>query len=88
MGVPSSVPRTTIVPNPVYDQLEVQGLVNITGAMDVEVADATGRIVFDKTILSVNGKVTISVTELLSGAYLLRLRSMGDVVFSSQFVKF
>lgn len=65
-----------VFPNPVAAALQVQGL---TGAAELQVVDASGRIVAAQHVTAGQREATIPVAALPTGLYGLRVQSSGQV---------
>jgi len=74
------VEELVIAPNPVNDRLTIIGESLLKDGLLIDLLDANGRIVKSSVINSGEIRVTLDVSNLLPGVYLLRLRSKNGKV--------
>lgn len=85
MGSPT---RMTLFPNPANDQLHITLEKAMDGPVMVEVFDATGRAVLQRTLnVSDAFQTHINVADLAQGSYMLRLSSGAGNATSARFMK-
>lgn len=85
MGSPA---RMTVFPNPATDQLFITLESIMNGPVQLDVLDATGRIVLHRTVNMNDAYQTyLPLTDLAQGSYLLRVSSAGQGSTSARFMK-
>ncbi len=68
--------EVTVEKNPAFELLELQVLLKGAQPIHIEVADAMGKVVFEKNIASTrSGEFPIDITSLRQGMYFVRVRT-------------
>lgn len=67
--------NVSVYPNPVSDVLNVQGLDKVEGAKTITMTSISGAVVYNQTYQQ-NEKVSIAVSGLSSGMYMLQINSV------------
>ena len=70
--------KFTISPNPAKDNIMLQFSKTITGKSTVEITDASGKIMFQKTVEVSGSNMSVSTATLPSGTYTVRLMNNGE----------
>jgi len=83
----ANIPKSTlrIFPNPVTALLNIEIPTNNKSCL-IEVIDINGKLLIQSNIPANNATITLDVSNLSSGAYLLKMKS-GNEVFVSNFIK-
>lgn len=76
----------SIYPNPANDVLNVLLPLNVLSNLTFEIIDARGRIVMNTSLVGIQNLLSINVSSLESGIYILQL-SDGSVQSSERFIK-
>ncbi|AEA45632.1 T9SS type A sorting domain-containing protein [Fluviicola taffensis] len=72
----------TLYPNPAINAVTIE-LTDLNAVVEMTVVDLVGNVVYNSTI---NGSITVDVSNLTSGVYVVRLNNKGQVS-STRFVK-
>lgn len=80
-----SKPTLRIFPNPVTSQINIENLA-INKACLIDVLDMNGKLLMQRNVPANSGTITLEVSILSSGAYLLKMRNGFDV-YVSNFIK-
>jgi hypothetical protein len=75
----------TVWPNPFSSEVNVKLEKEMTGVIDLDLIDLTGRLVFSERI-SAEGTIRINLSLLASGIYVLRIRNY-NFLFNYQIIK-
>lgn len=78
-------PTLRIFPNPVTSQINIENPA-INKACLIEVIDMNGKLIIQRNVPASIGTITLDVSNLSSGAYLLKMRN-GFEVYVSNFMK-
>ncbi|HEX2617968.1 MAG TPA: T9SS type A sorting domain-containing protein, partial [Flavobacteriales bacterium] len=68
----------TVYPNPADDRLNI-AFGDLTGSMDVQLLDITGRVVISRHLNNANGVESLDLTGIAAGEYGLRIRSNAGI---------
>jgi len=74
-----------LYPNPVQYQLNIQLLGNLTGQLEFQLFDTTGKLVREVTY-PLNREISVDLSDLASGVYLVRLQHQ-EKLFTSRIIK-
>lgn len=80
-----SKPTLRIFPNPVTSQINIENPA-VNKACLIEVFDMNGKLMIQRNVPASFGTITVDVSNLTSGSYLLKMKS-GNEVFVSNFIK-
>lgn len=83
--VENQLDKILIYPNPVYDNLNIEFIGNISDAKTIEIMDISGRIVAKQSVNNVPN-IRINTSQLQAGSYFVLIRSSQGVV-RKQFIK-
>ena len=86
LDVAFSEPEFSVFPNPAKDRVDMRWTQSIHGATQVDILDATGRLVRSKSLGLLplgDQQITLSVSDLSQGAYEVRMVTEGQSVFQT-----
>ena len=86
LDVAFSEPEFSVFPNPATDRVDIRWSQSKSGATQVDILDAAGRLVLSQALGSLplgEQQVTLSVANLAPGAYEMRLMTEGQTMFQS-----
>ena len=86
LDVAFSEPEFSVFPNPATDRVDIRWSQPKSGATQVDILDAAGRLVLSQTLGSLplgDQQVILSVSNLSPGTYQMRLTTDGQPMFQS-----
>lgn len=77
------LPAISVYPNPAHDALNIK-MVNISGKVDVEIYDATGRLVYNAEVSQ--DMISVNTEAYAKGLYTVRIKAQGKQTIT-RFIK-
>ncbi|MFT5745480.1 MAG: hypothetical protein ACI9XO_001598, partial [Paraglaciecola sp.] len=69
-----------VFPNPAQDELNIQFALHNQQALNIELLDVVGRVIWTETMNTATGSTQLSLADLSSGVYMLQLKTVEGVV--------
>lgn len=77
-AIPENLFKSVVYPNPVNYELNIQLSTSENSRFNISLYDITGRFIKQSSVNTKNSSITINVTDLSSGMYILQISSINE----------